>query len=175
MNELRERYKTAATHDERTRWQALLLLSDPAVPRRRGEVAQIVQRSANWISTTVTRYNAEGPDGPKDRRKGRSHPPLLLDEVQRQALDLFLARTAPMTTLGRRLQSPPDEEGKWTARQVAAWIEATVGHRVDVVTGWNYLRRLRYSVQLPRPQHPQAAGPAAQDAYKKKSGGSSKP
>lgn len=162
MNELRERYKTAATHDERTRWQALLLLSDPAVPRRRGEVAQIVQRSANWISTTVTRYNAEGPDGPKDRRKGRSHPPLLLDEVQRQALDL-------------RLQSPPDEEGKWTARQVAAWIEATVGHRVDVVTGWNYLRRLRYSVQLPRPQHPQAAGPAAQDAYKKKSGGSSKP
>ena len=146
----------AATHDERTRWQALLLLSDPAHPRPHGEVAQIVQRSANWISTTVIRYNVGGPDGPRDRRKGRSHPPFLLSEVQRQALDL-------------RLQTPPEDEGKWTARQVAAWIEETVGHPVNVVTGWNYLRRLQYTVQLPRPQHPQAASPANQEAYKKNS------
>ena len=161
LNELRERFKTAATHDERTRWQALMLLSDPARPRARGEVAQIVQRSANWISTTITRYNTEGPDGPSDRRKGRSHRPFLLGEVQRSALDL-------------RLQSPPDDEGKWTARQVAVWIEDRVGHPVNVVTGWNYLRRLQYTVQLPRPQHPQAASLAEQDAFKKKSRRSSK-
>ena len=155
LDELRERHKTASTHDERTRWQALVLLSDPAVPCTRGEVARIVQRSANWIGTTVKRYNTQGEGGPVDRRKGRSHPPLLLNEVQRQALDL-------------RLQTPPEDEGKWTARQVAAWIAEAVGHPVNVVTGWNYLRRLQYTVQLPRPQHPQAASPAAQDAFKKK-------
>ena len=161
LDELRKRFKTAATHDERTRWQALMLLSDPAHPRSRGEVAQLVQRSANWISTTVTRYNTEGPEGPRDRRKGRSHPPFLLKQVQRLALDL-------------RLQTPPEDEGKWTARQVAAWIEETVGHPVNVVTGWNDLRRLQYTVQLPRPQHPQAASLAEQDAFKKKFRRSSK-
>ena len=62
--------------------------------------------------------------------------------------------------LDLRLQTPPGDEGKWTARQVAAWIEKTVGHPVNVVTGWNYLRHLQYTVQLPRPQHPQAASPA---------------
>ena len=54
LDELRERFKMAATYDERTRWQALLLLSDPAHPQPRGEVVQIVQRSANWISTNVS-------------------------------------------------------------------------------------------------------------------------
>ncbi len=78
-----------------------MLLSGPVYPRARGEVAQIVRRSANWISTTITRYNTEGPDGPKTRRKGRSHRTFLLGEVQRLALDL-------------RLQTPPDDEGKLT-------------------------------------------------------------
>ncbi len=48
--------------------------------------------------------------------------------------------------LDLRLQTPPGDEGKWTARQVAAWIEETVGHPVNVVTGWNYLRHLQYTV-----------------------------
>jgi len=139
-----------------------MLLSDPTHPRSRGDVAQIVQRSTSWVTTTVVRYNAEGPDGPKDRRKGRSHHPFLLNEAQRQALDL-------------RLQTPPDDEGRWTSLKVAAWIEATVGHPVNVVTGWNYLRRHQYTIQLPRPQHPQAATAEQQDAYKKKSTRSSKP
>ena len=42
LDELRERFKTAATHDERTRWQALMLLSDPTQSRSRKGVAQIV-------------------------------------------------------------------------------------------------------------------------------------
>jgi len=138
-----------------------MLLSDPAHPRARGDVAQIVQRSTSWVTTTVVRYNAGGPDGPKDRRKGRSHPPFLLNTVQRQALDL-------------RLQTPPDDEGRWTSLKVAAWIEQAVGHPVNVVTGWNYLRRHQYTVQLPRPQHPQAATAEQQEAYKKNSRPSSK-
>ncbi|WP_424952643.1 winged helix-turn-helix domain-containing protein [Deinococcus sp.] len=50
---------------------------------------------------------------------------------------------------------------------MAGWIEERVGHPVNVGAGWNYLRRLQYTVQLPRPQHPQAASLAEQDAFKK--------
>lgn len=154
-DELRQRYKTAPSHHERTRWHALVLLSDPEF-RGRGEVARILQRGVNWIATTIRLYNTHGPAGLADRRKGRSHPPFLLNEIQRQALDL-------------RLQTPPDDGGKWTSRKVAAWIEVTLGQPVHVTTGWNYLRRLTYTIQQPRPHHPQAAGVEQQQAYKKKS------
>ncbi|WP_424952420.1 winged helix-turn-helix domain-containing protein [Deinococcus sp.] len=48
-------------------------------------------------------------------------------------------------------------------------MEATLGQPVHVTTGWNYLRRLTYTVQQPRPRHPQAATAEQQEAYKKKS------
>ena len=117
-------------------------------------MARIVQRSPAWLTNTITLYNTQGPDGLADRRPGRSHHPFLLNEIQREALDL-------------RLQSPPDDEGKWTSQKVADWIEATLGQPVHVTTGWNYLRRLTYTVQQPRPRHPQAATAEQQEAYKK--------
>lgn len=144
----------AANHHERTRWHALLLLSEPE-PRTRSDVACIVQRSPSWLSKTIMLYNTSGPDGLADRRPGRSHHPFLLNEIQREALDL-------------RLQTPPDDHGKWTSQKVADWIEATLGQPVHVTTGWNYLRRLTYTVQQPRPHHPQAATAEQQHAYKKK-------
>ena len=155
VKDLRHRYKTAPNHHERTRWHALLLLSEPEF-RTRSDVARIVQRSPAWLTNTITLYNTQGPDGLADRRPGRSHHPFLLNETQREALDL-------------RLQSLPDDEGKWTSQKVADWIEATLGQPVHVTTGWNYLRRLTYTVQQPRPRHPQAATAEQQEAYKKKS------
>ena len=109
------------------------------------------------VTNTIALYNTQGPDGLADRRPGRSHHPFLLNEIQREALDL-------------RLQSPPDDEGKWTSQKVADWIEATLGQPVHVTTGWNYLRRLTYTVQQPRLCHPQAATPEQQQAYKKNPG-----
>jgi transposase len=118
-------------------------------------VVRIVQRSPAWLASTITLYNTQGPDGLADRRPGRSHRPFLLNAIQREALDL-------------RLQSPPDDDGKWTSQKVADWIEATLGQPVHVTTGWNYLRLLTYTVQQPRPRHPQAASTEQQEAYKKK-------
>jgi transposase len=119
-------------------------------------VVRIVQRSPAWLASTIALYNTQGPDGLADRRPGRSHRPFLLNAIQREALDL-------------RLQSPPDDDGKWTSQKVADWIEATLGQPVHVTTGWNYLRLLTYTVQQPRPRHPQAASVEQQEAYKKKS------
>ncbi|WP_373292103.1 hypothetical protein [Deinococcus ruber] len=48
-------------------------------------------------------------------------------------------------------------------------METTLGQPVHVTTGWNDLRLLTYTVQQPRPRHPQAASAAQQEAYKKKS------
>jgi len=133
----------------------LLLLSEPE-PRTRSEVARIVQRSPSWLTNTITLYNTQGPDGLTDRRPGHSHRPFLLNEIQRFTLDL-------------RLQSPPDDQGKWTSQKVSDFIEVTLGQPVHVTTGWNYLRRLTYTVQQPRPRHPRAASAEQQEAYKKKS------
>ena len=119
-------------------------------------MVRIVQRSPAWLASTIALYNTQGPDGLADRRPGRSHRPFLLNAIQREALDL-------------RLQSPPDDDGKWTSQKVADWIEATLGQPVHVTTGWNYLRLLTYTVQQPRPRHPQAASAEQQEAYKKKS------
>jgi transposase len=41
-----------------------------------------------------------------------------------------------------------------------------LAHPVHPQRGWEYLRRLGYTPQVPRPQHAQA-DPAAQDAFKK--------
>ena len=63
-------------------------------------MARIVQRGPSWLTNTIALYNTQGPDGLADRRPGLSHHPFLLNEIQRFTLDL-------------RLQSPPDDEGKW--------------------------------------------------------------
>ncbi|WP_407572018.1 winged helix-turn-helix domain-containing protein [Deinococcus altitudinis] len=49
-------------------------------------------------------------------------------------------------------------------------MEATLGQPVHVTTGWNYLRHLTYTVQQPRPRHPQAANAEQQQEYKKNPG-----
>ena len=154
VEELRHRYDTAPNNHERARWHALLLLSESEL-RTRGEVARIVQRGPSWLTHTIALSNTHSPDGLADRCPGRSHPPFLLNEIQRFALDL-------------RLQSPPDDEGKWTSQKVADWIEATLGHPVHVTTGWKYLRRLTYTVQQPRPRHPKAASAEQQEVYERK-------
>ena len=59
VEKLRHRYKTAPNNHERTRWHALLLLSEPEF-RTRGDVARIVQRSPAWLTNTITLYNTQG-------------------------------------------------------------------------------------------------------------------
>lgn len=56
--------------------------------------------------------------------------------------------------LAKELESRPPDGGIWTGPKVARWIEQE--NRVEKVwnqRGWDYLKKLRYSCQSPRPKH----------------------
>lgn len=71
---------------------------------------------------------------------------------------------------GAQLAVPgrPPDGGLWTSQKVATWIEQATGRRVRAQRGWEYLRRLGYTPQVPRPTHAKA-NPAEQEQFRKNS------
>ena len=106
------------------------------------------------VAEIVRRYNEEGPDGLDDRRRGNAGAKPLLGAEDEAAL-----RAA--------LTAPPGDGGLWTGPKVAAWMATRLGRKVWPQRGWDYLRKLGYSSQVPRPRHAKAASPEAQAEYKK--------
>jgi transposase len=148
--EIEQRYRRARDPVARSHWQILWLLArgDPTAA-----VAQVTGYSPTWIYTIVRRYNAAGPAGVGDRRRqNRGADPLLAPE-QQAALRAALAGPAP-------------EGGRWTGPAVARWMAGALGRPVGVQRGWEYLRRLGFTPQVPRPRHV-GTDPAAQEAFKK--------
>lgn len=152
VTELEARYRGARDPVARSQWQIVWLLA-------RGEptatVVAATGYSPGWISTIVGRYNREGVAGIGDRRHRNRGAQPLLSAGQRAALRQALARPAP-------------DGGLWTGPKVAAWMAQHLGHPVHVQRGWEYLRRLGLTPQVPRPAHTEA-DPAAQAAFKQSS------
>jgi transposase len=151
--ELGRRYRAARDRVERSHLQVVRLL---AQGRGRGEVARIMGLSGVWVAEIVRRYNAAGPDGLGDRRRRDAGARPLLDAAGEAAL-----RAA--------LTAPPSDGGLWTGPKVAAWMAARLGRKVWPQRGWDYLKKLGYSPQVPRPRHAKAASPEEQAAYEKSS------
>ena len=149
--ELGRRYRAARGRVERGHLQVVWLLVQG---RSRGEVARIMGLSGLWVAEIVRRYNEEGPDGLGDRRRGNAGAKPLLGAEDEAAL-----RTA--------LAEPPADGGLWTGPKVAGWMAARLGRKVWPQRGWDYLRKLGYSSQVPRPRHAKAASPEEQAEYKK--------
>jgi transposase len=168
-DQLRQRYRAATDPVERSHYHLVWLKSQG---RTTPEVAATTGYSENWVRTIIHRYNAEGERGLADRRHGNGGAEPMLDAQQRADLEAALER-------GRA----PDG-GPWTGPKVARWIEQATGREaVHDQRGWDYLIRLGFSAQTPRPRHegadpaaegadPAAEGadPAAQAAFKKHAG-----
>ena len=120
----------------------------------RGEVARIMGWGGVWVAEVVRRYNEDGPERLGDRRRGNAGAKPLLGAADEAALRAALA-------------GPPADGGLWTGPKVAAWMSARLGRRVWPQRGWDYLRKLGYSPQVPRPRHAKAASPEEQAEYKK--------
>lgn len=150
--ELEARYRRARDPVARSQWQIVWLLA-------RGEptatVVAATGYSAGWLSTIVGRYNCKGAAGIGDRRHRNPGAAPLLSADQQSALRAALAHPAP-------------DGGLWTGPKVAAWMQARLGRPVRAQRGWDYLRRLGLTPQVPRPAHT-AADPAAQTAFKQTS------
>src|SRR6478735_11386661 len=133
--ELGQRYRAARPPVERSHLQIVWLLSRGRSER---EVAQVTGYGRRWVSEVARRYDEGGPDGLGDRRRGNAGARPLLGAEGEAALRAALAE-------------PPADGGLWTGPKVATWMAARLGREVRPQRGWDYLRKLGHSAQVPRP------------------------
>ena len=149
--ELGQRYRAARQPLERSHLQIVWLLSQGRSER---EVALVTGYGRRWIAEIVRRYNAEGLAGLGDRRNRNTGAKSLLNEEDKAELNTALTK-------------PPADGGLWTGPKVAAWMTARLGRKIWPQRGWEYLRKLGYSPQVPRPRHAKAASAEEQQAFKR--------
>jgi transposase len=150
LEEIEQQYRKAKDPVARIHWQIVWLLAQGKTTK---QIVEYTGYGLTWIRTIAHRYNEGGPHALGDRRHGNPGAAAILSpELQQQ--------------LWEALQSPPDDQGLWTGRKVAAWIKDKTGRLVHPQRGWEYLRRLGGTLRVPRPRHAKA-DPTEQDAFKK--------
>jgi len=152
--ELEARYRGASTPIEKSHFQALWLL---ARGYDREEVAEVLSFSRRWIDILVKRYNESGPARLGDQRAHNGTKPTILTP-------------AALAALKERIKRPPEDGGLWSGPKVALWLARFHGRRsVHDQRGWDALIAIEYSIQPPRPRHPEAGTPRDRAALKKSS------
>jgi transposase len=149
--ELGQRYRAARQPIERSQLQIVWLLSQGRSER---EVAAVTGYGQRWIAEIVRRYNTEGASGLGDQRARNTGARPLLSQEDEAALRDALAE-------------PPSDGGLWTGPKVAAWMARRLGRKVWPQRGWDYLKKLEHSLQVPRPKHAKAASAEEQAAFER--------
>jgi transposase len=152
--ELERRYRKAKDPVERTHYQIVWLLSEG---RSTKEVCEVTGYSPGWVRQIAHRYNEQGVKGLGDRRHGNPG-----------AVGRALLTFAQQQELMEALEAPPEDGGMWSSRKVAEWIGQKTGRKqpVKAQRGWEYLRKLGNTPQVPRPSQA-GADPEEQAAFKK--------
>ena len=150
VQELKAAYRASTDAVERRRIQVVWLLAEG---KSREEVREVTAYSVSSLVMIIGRYNDAGLAGLKDKRHNNPGLAPLLTEAEQQAL-----YTA--------LQDAPEDGGVWSGRKVAAWVTQHTGKAFHVQRGYEYLERLGFSVQRPRPQHVQVDAQAQEDFKK---------
>ena len=150
--ELEARYETAADPVSKSHFHAIWLLS---LGYMITEVAAILLFSTRWVSLLAKRYNDQGPESLEDQRADNGAAPSILTPEA-------------LSSLKERLKTPPDDGGLWTGPKAARWLAKFHGLKsVHNQRGWDALIAIEYSIQKPRPRHPNAASEEDRDALKK--------
>lgn len=134
--DLLQRYRSCREGKERSRWQAIWLLSRAEHSLSAEEVGALVGFSPDWVRKLARRYNTLGPQGLRNRRPVKPGGPRpLLDQTQQLALSQALRGLHPAG-------------GTWSGPKVALWIGQVTGKTPSAVTGWTYLRKLGVKAPL---------------------------
>lgn len=121
------------------------------------ETADILAFVPRWVEELAQRYNALGPQTLGDGRRKNGRKPTLLTAVVLEALS-------------ERIKTPPEDGGLWSGPKVALWLARTLGRdHVHPQRGWDALKKIGWSVQVPRPRNPQAGTVEEREAFKKSS------
>jgi transposase len=128
LQELKVRYRQAASISEARRWQLLHLVAQNWTIKR---AAQAVDLNYDYAKEIVRRYNQKGPEALQSRTcEHKVSARSLLTAEQQQELQQLLQ------------QSAADGE-EWSGPKVAQWIAEKTGRsHVWPQRGWDYLRRL---------------------------------
>jgi transposase len=148
-------YRKAADPVLRTH---LLMVWRMSVGDSVGEVAEMVGYSKKWTKEIKRRYESEGIEGLGDRRHGNpgAKERALLDEEGQAQLRQAL------------LEGSPPGGGMWSGAKVARWIAQRNGlEKVHDQRGFEYLRKVGHSPQVPRPSNAQGADASEREAFKK--------
>ncbi|MGH3145860.1 MAG: helix-turn-helix domain-containing protein [Rubrobacter sp.] len=152
--ELERRYRKAKDPVERSHCQIVWLLSEGRSTR---EVCEVTGYSPGWVRRIARRYNERGVEGLGDRRHanpGARERALLDEEGQAELREALLG--------------PPPGGGMWSGPKVARWIaQRNALEKVHVQRGFEYLRKIRYSPQVPRPSNAKGADSEEREAFKK--------
>jgi transposase len=149
--DLERRYRAAQDVTEARHTQAIWLL---AQGRAVLDVAGVLAFAPRWVEQLAARYNAHGPAVLGDQRRRNGRAASVLTE-------------AVLAALAERLKAPPEDGGRWTSPKVALWMARYLGvERVHPQRGWEALKRIRWSIQTPRPRHPRAATPEQQAEFR---------
>lgn len=141
-SELKQKYKKSQDAVESRRWHLLWKVSLGWTIK---DSAIAVGISYEYGKEIIKKYNDLGEKGVENlKNKNREHrgakQPLLTEE--------------DLKKLSQELESRPSDGGIWTGPKVARWIEREKGiEKVWNQRGWDYLKKLRYSWQTPRPKH----------------------
>ena len=101
------------------------------------------------------RYNEGGPEAHGDQRIHNGTKPTILT-------------AEALAALKERIKTPPDGGGLWTGPKIARWLAKFHGFQsVHDQRGWDALITIGYSIQQPRPRHPDAATEQDRAALKK--------
>lgn len=149
--ELRRRYRACQKPQEKARWHALYLMSQGALA---ADAARRVGRASSWITSLARRYNGDGPAAVTRKKSTKPSQRAIVDARLEKELDKALRAAAP-------------DGGLWTGPKVAAWIAEHSGHEVHACTGWRTLKRLGFSLQIPRPANKRRASAEEQAEFKK--------
>ncbi|MEM1269456.1 MAG: winged helix-turn-helix domain-containing protein [Bacteroidota bacterium] len=151
-DEVYARFHACRDTTERARWQVIYLKTQHRTAKA---IAEVTGYSPRWVRALIHRYNDGGPEALRDRRHDHPGAPAMLSSEQQADLDAAL-----------ETGSAPDG-GLWTGPKVARWIERATGRaHVHNQRGWEWMLRLGFSAQTPRPAH-DGADLAAQAAFKK--------
>ena len=150
--ELEVRYKTAIDPIAKSHFHALWLLSSGYEV---DEVADLLSFSSRWLRALIKRYNTGGAEALGDQRIHNGTKPTILTPEA-------------LAALKERIETPPDDGGLWSGPKIARWLAQFHGLRsVHDQRGWDALIAIGYSIQQPRPRHPDAPTDTGRAALKK--------
>jgi transposase len=160
-NQARAEYRACRHPVEKVRWHAIWLLLRADRPRTPARPAEAVGRSVVTVRDLLHRWSDCGPAGLTGRRASDRGRPRLSDD---QRAEVFAAPE----------KRPPDG-GLRSGPEVAAFVRDRWAVVVCPQTGWEWLKDLGFTPRVPRPRHPEAAGPAARRRRGKKPTGEAGP